>query len=132
MEKRKRLLALLLIPAILLALSACGKESRPTVPSDATKAPEESSTPADGSDPTQPIVPDIDLAGQWVKPNAEQGTHFAFRDEGFYYISGVLRFMDTANGTSVPLCYRAGCKHDDEDCEAGIGYPNVFFCWDGQ
>ena len=72
MEKRKRLLALLLIPAILLALSACGKESRPTVPSDATKAPEESSAPADGSDPTQPIVPDIDLAGQWVKPNAEQ------------------------------------------------------------
>ena len=131
MEKRKRLLALLLIPAILLALSACGKESRPTVPSDATKAPEESSAPADGSDPTQPIVPDIDLAGQWVKPNAEQGTHFAFRDEGFYYISGVLRFMDTANGTSVPLCYKAGCKHDDEDCEAGIGYPNVFFCWDG-
>ncbi len=132
MKTWKTLLVLLLIPAILLALSACGAESHPTVPSDPTvPATTESAAPTDGSDPTQPIVPDIDLAGPWVKQNAEQGAHFAFRDEGFYYVSGVLRFMDTANGASVPLCYRAGCKHADEDCEADIGYPNVFFCWDG-
>ena len=65
MKTWKAMLVLLLIPAILLALSACGKENRPTVPSDTTKAPEESSTPADGSDPTQPIVLDIDLTQPW-------------------------------------------------------------------
>lgn len=136
MEKRKRLLALLLIPAILLALSACGKESRPTVPSDTTTAPVESPDPSDGSNPTQPIVLDIDLTQPWraqTKMNLNTVQYGAFSDVGYYYTAGGgrLYFMDTTNGISVILCHNAGCKHEDADCEAYIPGCMIMFYGNG-
>lgn len=63
----------------------------------------------------------------------------AFSEYGYYYLkNGFLYFLDTGNGTSVCLCSKVGCLHDEEPdpfirelCEARIyGLKTPVFYWD--
>ncbi|MCD7709081.1 MAG: hypothetical protein LUI02_04320 [Clostridiales bacterium] len=45
-------------------------------------------------------------------------------DEGYYFLSDncYLKYYDIATGTSAYLCSKAGCEHDDTECDAFISY----------
>lgn len=127
MKRLKHLLVVLLALMMVLSVAACRQDPVVTTPTD------------DGtidSDPvsttTKPTVLDIDLTQPWHKQinmSMDSGQHGAFSDVGYYCLTngGKLSFMDTANGVLVPLCYNAGCAHDDEDCDAYLRMCRIMF-----
>ena len=61
----------------------------------------------------------------------------AISDTGYYYLNqGLLHYVDFQNGVNVCLCSKAGCAHDDSECEAEIildlgGVFSTMFFWNG-
>lgn len=69
-----------------------------------------------------------DSPGAWIPANQQKG---CFSDTGYYFISGgLLHYADLSNGTTVNLCPKVGCQHDDADtCDGHLGGSgnNMFF-----
>ena len=129
---RKRIVTFLMAAALLLALAGCKKDPQPTL-SPETGAPSVTTVPNGTTAPTGPITVDIDMSAPWQtqkKGNTNHPNEGTFSEAGYYYTVGnYLFFMDTANGISVILCHKAGCSHDERDCEAYL--PNcmvLFYC----
>lgn len=60
-------------------------------------------------------------SGDWVPAVQQKG---CFSDTGYYFLSseGLLHYADLSSGTTVNLCPKVGCHHDDADtCEGHIG-----------
>ena len=52
----------------------------------------------------------------WVRDGITYG---ALTDTGFYYVDYCfLSYFDFAANASTVLCYNAGCRHEDEQCDA--------------
>ena len=129
--------ALLISVALLLCLSMLACDTHPVPPETSGKGETGSNTEptANGSHSSttaKPVVMDVDLTAPWAVADIEGANCAAFSDEGYYYYDGhSLHFMDTQNGISVILCHKAGCKHDDYDCDAFIENPRLTFYSDG-
>ena len=58
-------------------------------------------------------------------------TYGALTDTGFYYVNYCfLSYFDFAANASTVLCYNAGCRHEDEQCDAylrGAGNRPMYF-----
>lgn len=72
-------------------------------------------------------------SGDWVPAVQQKG---CFSDTGYYFLSseGLLHYTDLATGTTVSLCPKVGCNHEDpETCEGHISGSgrNMFFWNDG-
>ena len=127
MRKMKSVLCVLLAAMLMLSLTACVKQPGGTTDKDASTVPAATSAPEGVK---------VDLNDGWTIGIASTGP---FSEVGYYYIDdSFLYFMDTKNGTSVILCSKAGCKHNEyEDlkaqaaCEANIGHCNIIFYYDG-
>ncbi len=50
-----------------------------------------------------------------------------YNDEGLYYFNGqnYLMFLDNATGKKVPVCAKAECKHDNQECDAYYGESSL-------
>ena len=72
---------------------------------------------------------------EWV--NVVEIREGAISDTGYYYLNqGLLHYVDFQNGVNVCLCSKAGCTHDDSECEAEImldlgGVFSTMFFWNG-
>lgn len=128
--------SLLLIVAVLLCLSLTACVRNP----DATTAlPSETDSGIVTTAPAGTGAPEgmqINLNDGWTIGIASTGP---FSEVGYYYLSDYfLYFMDTENGTSVILCSKAGCQHDNAEnwkeifaCEAFIDGGTFLFYSDG-
>ena len=68
-------------------------------------------------------------ADKWVGPDSYDGVQS--KTGYFYSREGFLYYTDFATGTSVCLCSRAGCLHNDEDlCDSWIGSGAEMFFWE--
>ena len=121
MKNQIRVFIILL--AVLLFISGC-VQSPPSTSSMTGNS--DTSVPTVGT--TDAPAVNIDLTADWKTPDVETAACAAFSDEGYYYFNnGYLHFLDTQNGISVILCHRAGCKHDDYECEASLGASMMFY-----
>ena len=73
------------------------------------------------------------ISGDWVPAAQQKG---CFSDTGYYFLSaeGLLHYTDLSSGTTVSLCPKVGCSHEDpETCEGHIGGSgrNMYFWNDG-
>ena len=129
MKKLKQLFAILLVLVMALSATACRQDPDGTTATGGNNATT-SSDPATTT--TKPIVLNIDLTQPWHKQinmSMDSDQHGAFSNVGYYCLTngGKLSFMDTTNGVLVPLCYNAGCAHDDEDCDAYLRMCRIMF-----
>ena len=119
---KRRWICGILAAVLLLSLTACVQQPGvTTVPPSSTG--DGVSTPAItvpvGTNAPEGIK--IDLNDGWTVGFASSGS---FSEVGYYYLSdSFLYFMDTENGTSVILCSKAGCQHDDAE-----GWEEIFAC----
>ena len=120
-------LSILLAAILLLSIAGCVQNLPVTTVTTGNDVP----SSATGTT-TKPAVFDIDLTTGWTIADVENANCAAFSDVGYYYQdSGLLTFLDTENGISVVLCHKAGCKHDDYNCEAYTPNVRMMFYSDG-
>ena len=50
------------------------------------------------------------------------------KENGFYFVDGVLYFYDTDSAEKMCICNKAGCSHSDSDCPAVIPGSSSFVC----
>lgn len=96
----KRIIALLFLPFLLCALSACNTSL--------------ANLGGDHAD--------------WVHVSSDV-RRGALSDQGYYYLQNnhVLSFADFASGTTVALCARVGCSHDSETCDGYLQTCDAMF-----
>ena len=73
------------------------------------------------------------ISSDWVPAVQQKG---CFSDTGYYFLSseGLLHYTDLSSGTTVSLCPKVGCHHEDSEiCDGRIGGggKNMFFWSDG-
>ena len=131
MREHNSLTLILLSIALLLPIAGC-VQSPPvtTVPA----GNDNSSNATDST--TMSVVLDIDLTGDWVKPDMYWGAHGSLSDLGYYHFSdtGLLTFTDITNAISVILCHKTACSHSGKDlehCEAAALGAQIFFYHEG-
>lgn len=102
----KRLLTATLAVILTLSLAACGDNNSANLPSVSTG--------------------DNNVLGTDFQKNMNQSTSYRFynlceTEEGYYFeFSGMVYFVDKANGASTILCGKPDCLHTDNSCNAFI------------
>ena len=70
------------------------------------------------------------ISGDWVPAVLQDG---CFSDTGYYFLSaeGLLHYTDLSSGTTVNLCPKVGCNHEDsETCEGYLDPKgNTMYFW---
>lgn len=127
----KTVLSILLAITLLLSIAGCVQN-----PSVTTVTPENNNASTTIDATTSSAVLDIDLAGNWVKPDVYWSERGSLSDLGYYHFSdtGLLTFTDTTNAISVTLCHKTACSHSGKDlecCEATALATQFFFYHEG-